>query len=101
MTRWLLALALLAGLGAVTLAQDPPAMVAQSPGTEALTRPSLSTEEKQALVIASQAVEIAELRLVLARVEYGRLLQAAQRDGYELTPTLEYVPVQKDSDARQ
>jgi len=61
--------------------------IAQEP-----TQPALSVEEKQALIIASQAVEIAELRLHAARGELTRLVEAAQRPGWVLTQGLEYVP---------
>lgn len=65
--------------GALAWAQEP----AQAP--------SLNTEQRQAIVIAAQAVEIAELRLQQARAELARLIAAAQREGYELTQSLEYV----------
>lgn len=79
------AVAILAVLLAVSLAwaQEPQKV------------PVLTTEERQAIVIAAQTVEIAELRLAAARAELGRLLAGAQREGYELTQLLEYVPVKQ------
>jgi DNA-binding transcriptional regulator YhcF (GntR family) len=61
-------------------------VVAQEPAQA----PSLSLEQKQAIVIAAQAVEIAQLRLAQAQADLEKLIAAAQVPGYELTQQLEY-----------
>jgi enoyl-CoA hydratase/carnithine racemase len=58
---------------------------------EPASAPRLSVEEKQRLLLAAKDVEIAELRLQAAREAFARLLAAAQREGYDLTQSLEYV----------
>lgn len=61
--------------------------------------PALTVEQKQAIQILAQRIELSQLRAQAAQAEFekagaelGKLLQSLQKDGFELNlQTLEYV----------
>jgi folylpolyglutamate synthase/dihydropteroate synthase len=76
---------------------------AQEPSGLSKAAPALTTEQKQALQILSQRLELAQLHAQAAqrdfddaRKEIATLVQSLQRDGYELDlNTLGYRPMPK------